>query len=75
MEPEYAAIRRYYDQPDLDEDLDRRRADTGHIDIWQHLSPEDLGKMIRREIYEETDIPHMSTKGEKLQESYGDGGI
>jgi hypothetical protein len=42
VEPEYAAIRRYYDQPDLDEDLDRRRADTEHIDIQQHLSPEDL---------------------------------
>ena len=37
-------IRRYYDQPDLDEALDRRRADTEHIDIERHLAPEDLSE-------------------------------
>jgi site-specific recombinase XerD len=35
-------IRRYYDQPDLDEALDRRRADTESIDIERHLDQEDL---------------------------------
>jgi hypothetical protein len=35
-------IRRYYDQLDLDEELDRRRADTENIDIERHLGPDDL---------------------------------
>lgn len=35
-------IRRYYDQPDLDEDLERRRPDTRSIDVTDHLSRNDL---------------------------------
>jgi site-specific recombinase XerD len=35
-------IRRYYDQPDLREDLQRRRADTEDLDIIDHLSRTDL---------------------------------
>lgn len=35
-------IRRYYDRPDLDEDLRRRITDFDEIDICQHEKPEDV---------------------------------
>lgn len=35
-------IRRYYDQPDLDESLDRRRATTNSLDIERHHTSDDL---------------------------------
>lgn len=35
-------IRRYYDKPDYDEDLRRRREETQRIDITEHLDPHDL---------------------------------
>jgi integrase len=37
-------IRRYYDQPDYADELDRRRADTQNIDITEHLHPTDLNE-------------------------------
>lgn len=35
-------IRRYYDDPDYEDDLERRREETGRIDIEKHLHPTDL---------------------------------
>jgi len=35
-------IRRYYDQPDYADELERRREDTEQIDIEEHLHPTDL---------------------------------
>jgi hypothetical protein len=35
-------IRRYYDDPDYDDELERRREETGRIDIQEHLHPADL---------------------------------
>lgn len=35
-------IRRYYDDPDYDAELNRRRGETEQIDIGAHLRPEDL---------------------------------
>jgi len=35
-------IRRYYDDPDFDDELERRRAETEHIDIEEHLHPTDF---------------------------------
>jgi site-specific recombinase XerD len=37
-------IRRYYDDPDLDDELERRRNETEDLDITQHLHPTDLGE-------------------------------
>lgn len=37
-----SVIRRYYDDPDYDDELARRREETGCIDIEQHLHPTDL---------------------------------
>ncbi|QLG62225.1 hypothetical protein [Halorarum salinum] len=36
-------IRRYYDDPDFDDELERRRSETEVIDIEEHLHPTDLG--------------------------------
>jgi hypothetical protein len=36
-------IRRYYDKPDYDDEMRRRREETGEIDITEHLNPGDLG--------------------------------
>ncbi|QSG05327.1 tyrosine-type recombinase/integrase [Halapricum desulfuricans] len=38
-----SVIRRYYDDPNYDDELDRRRSETEEIDIQKHLSPDDLG--------------------------------
>lgn len=35
-------IRRYYDKPDYDDEMRRRREETGEIDITEHLNPNDL---------------------------------
>lgn len=35
-------IRRYYDDPDYEDDLERRRKETERIDIERHLHPTDL---------------------------------
>jgi len=35
-------IRRYYDDPDYDDELERRREETQDIDITEHLHPTDL---------------------------------
>jgi hypothetical protein len=35
-------IRRYYDDPDYDDELAWRRDETERIDIKNHLHPEDL---------------------------------
>ena len=35
-------IRRYYDKPDLGDELERRRAETEQIDIEEHLHPTDF---------------------------------
>lgn len=35
-------IRRYYDDPDYEDDLERRREETERIDIEKHLHPTDL---------------------------------
>lgn len=35
-------IRRYYDKPDFDDELERRRHQTEQIDIAEHLNPSDL---------------------------------
>lgn len=37
-------IRRYYDDPDYDDDLARRREETERIDIEEHLHPTDLNE-------------------------------
>jgi len=37
-----SVIRRYYDDPDYDDELARRREETGQIDIEEHLHPTDL---------------------------------
>lgn len=37
-----AVIRRYYDDPDYDDELARRREETERIDIEEHLHPTDL---------------------------------
>lgn len=37
-----SVIRRYYDKPDFDDELNRRRQETEQIDIAEHLRPEDL---------------------------------
>lgn len=55
-------IRRYYDQPDLDEALDRRRADTEDIDIELHL----VRRTLRAVNYEFSDMPNMSISFRKL---------
>jgi hypothetical protein len=37
-----SVIRRYYDDPDYGDELERRRSETGEIDIEAHLHPTDL---------------------------------
>ncbi|QSG08889.1 tyrosine-type recombinase/integrase [Halapricum desulfuricans] len=37
-----SVIRRYYDDPDYDDELERRRSETAEIDIRNHLHPTDL---------------------------------
>jgi site-specific recombinase XerD len=37
-----SVIRRYYDDPDFDDELSRQPDETGQIDIAKHLHPEDL---------------------------------
>ena len=37
-----SVIRRYYDDPDYEDELARRRDETERIDIENHLHPEDL---------------------------------
>lgn len=39
-------IRRYYDQPDLDEDLRRRITDFDGIDLCEHIDPTDINEEI-----------------------------
>ncbi len=35
-------IRRYYDKPSFDDELERRREQTEEIDVIEHLHPGDL---------------------------------
>jgi site-specific recombinase XerD len=37
-----SVIRRYYDDPDYDDELERRRDETEQIDIGEHIHPTDL---------------------------------
>jgi len=39
-----SVIRRYYDDPDYDDELERRRDETERIDIQEHLHPTDLNE-------------------------------
>ena len=42
-------IRRYYDQPDYADELERRRDETEEIDVTEHLHPTDLTDDSKRE--------------------------
>ena len=39
-------IRRYYDKPEFDDELERRRHQTEHIDLIKHLHPTDLDETL-----------------------------
>lgn len=41
-------IRRYYDQPDLDEELRRRITEFDGIDLCEHSDPTDLNQEVER---------------------------
>lgn len=42
-------IRRYYDKPEFDDELERRRHQTEHIDLIEHLHPTDLDETLKKD--------------------------